>query len=121
MKIIIRTGFAALALSLFALPAFADFARVVVVDTDDVHKYAAEIEVGKEILARAGATSTIRVWLATSAGPDTGQVIVAIIYEDMMHYAKEGQMLDGNKELEAWVKGLDAIRTITSDSLYTEH
>ena len=120
MKNIIRAGLAALALSLFALPAYADFARVVVVDTDDVDGYVAEIEVGKKILEKAGATSTIRVWLATSAGPNTGQIIVAILYEDIMHYAKESKMLEGNKELTAWVKGLDAIRTITSDSLYTE-
>lgn len=120
MKNMIRVSLAALALSLFALPAFADVARVVVVNTDNVEGYVAELEVGKKILEKAGATSTVRAWLATSAGPNAGHIVVAITYDDMMHYAKEYQMLNGNKELQKWLKGLDAIRTITSDSLYQE-
>jgi hypothetical protein len=53
--------------------------RVVVVKTDNPAGYAQALEVGKEIMKKAGVTGSItRVYQASYAGPDAGAVIAAI-------------------------------------------
>jgi hypothetical protein len=95
--------------------------RVVVVKTDNPAAYAQALEVGKEIMKKAGVTGSItRVYQASYAGPDAGAVIAAIEYPSITALAEAETKLRADKDYVAWLKSLDKIRTIVSDSIYRE-
>ena len=94
--------------------------RVVVVKTDDVAAYVQWIEKGKEIMKNLGITGSIRVWRATFAGPNAGNIIVAIEFSDMHAFADAETKIRGDKTYLAWLGEMAKNRTIISDSLYTE-
>ena len=94
--------------------------RIVVVQTDDVAGYVEQLERGEAILKEAGSTGTIRVWRAGFAGPDTGSVVVSIEYPSLQALAADNAKLADHDEFQTWLKGLDSIRKIVSDSLYNE-
>jgi hypothetical protein len=94
--------------------------RVVVVKTDNVAAYVQEIEKGKEILKKAGVQTQIRVWQARFAGPEAGAVVVGIESSSLAAFAAENAKISASSEYQAWLKGLDKLRTIVSDSLYSE-
>ncbi len=94
--------------------------RVVVVQTDDVGGYLEQIERGKAILKKAGSPRVLRTWRADFAGSDTGSIVVSIEYENIQAFAAESAKLADNAEFQTWLKGLDEIRKIVSDSLYSE-
>jgi hypothetical protein len=94
--------------------------RVVVVKTDNPAAYAQAIEAGKEIMKKAGVSADTRVFRASYAGPETGAVIAAIEYPSIAALAEAETKLRTNKDYIDWLKGLDKIRTIVSDSIYRE-
>ena len=94
--------------------------RVLVVETDDVEAYAQEIEKGRTLLTKLGAQVTIRLWQGTVAGENTGAVVVSIEYASLAAFADVSAKAEADAEFSAWVKGLDKIRTVVSDSLYRE-
>ena len=94
--------------------------RVVVVQTDDVAGYLEQIERGKAILKKAGSPGVLRTWRADFAGSDTGSIVVSVEYENIQAFAAESAKLADNAEFQTWLKGLDEIRKIVSDSLYSE-
>ena len=94
--------------------------RVVVVKTDNPAAYAQAIEAGKEIMKKAGVSANTRVYQASYAGPDAGAVIAAIEYPSITALAEAEMKLRADKDYVAWLKGLDNIRTIVSDSVYRE-
>jgi TRAP-type C4-dicarboxylate transport system substrate-binding protein len=94
--------------------------RVVVVKTDNPAAYAQAIEAGKEIMKKAGVSANTRVYQASYAGPDAGAVIAAIEYPGITALAEAETKLRTDKDYVAWIKGLDKIRTIVSDSIYRE-
>jgi hypothetical protein len=94
--------------------------RVVVVKTDNPAAYAQAIEAGKEIMKKAGVSANTRVYQASYAGPDAGAVIAAIEYPSITALAEAEMKLRADKDYVAWLKGLDKIRTIVSDSVYRE-
>jgi hypothetical protein len=98
----------------------ASVARVVTVQTDDVAAYVQQIEKGKAIIEKAGDPPKIRVWRATYAGPNTGTVIVSVEYASMADLAANTAKLADNAEFATWLKGLDKLRKIVSDSIYEE-
>ncbi len=108
------------ALVCFAFAAEATVLRVVVVQTSDAAAYAKEIERGQAMMKKAGFTGQIRVWRARFAGQDAGSVVVSVEYADMATYAAEDKKMQTDPELAAWLKGLDKLRKIVSDSLYDE-
>jgi hypothetical protein len=57
---------------------------------------------------------------ATYAGPNAGSVAAVIEYPSMTALAEAETKLRGDKDYVAWIKGLDKIRTIVSDSIYRE-
>ncbi len=123
MKAKISLGLATLAL-LFVASTSAMAAdtvlRVVVVQTDDVAGYVQQLERGKAILKEAGSTGTIRIWRAGLAGRDTGSVVVSVEYANLQAFATDNAKLADHDEFQTWLKGLDSIRKIVSDSLYNE-
>lgn len=118
-KTIVAFAAAAL-LSMFSGLAQAAVSRVVVVETSDMKAYVQEIEKGKALLQRAGSPAQIRVWRARFAGPNAGNVVVTVEYSDMVTFANDDKKMAADAEYQAWLKGLDRVRKIVSDSLYEE-
>jgi len=94
--------------------------RVVVVKSDNPDAYVKEIDRGRELLKKLGTTQTIRVWRARFAGEQAGSIVVSVEYPSMASMAKDEAAIEANPEYIAWYKGLDKLRTVVSDSLYTE-
>ena len=94
--------------------------RVLVVKSDDPGAYVKEVEKGKALMKKLGATAVIRVWRARFAGDDAGSVVVSVEYPSLAVMAKDEATVDANPEYQTWFKGLDKLRTIVSDSLYIE-
>jgi hypothetical protein len=94
--------------------------RVVTVHTDDVGAYVKEIERGKAILKRLDSHGIIRVWMARYAGDASGTVVVSIEYPNLETLAAEETKISADAEYTAWLKGLDKLRKIVSDSIYYE-
>jgi hypothetical protein len=94
--------------------------RVVVVKTDDPAAYAQELEKGKQIMKSLGIQGQTRVWQARFAGPEAGMVVATIEYPNMAAFADAVAKTNASSDYQTWIKGLDKIRKIVSDSLYTE-
>ena len=123
MKVKISLNLAALALLFVAsTPTIAadTVLRVVVVQTDDVAGYVKQIEEGKALLNKTGSPAKLRIWRASFAGPETGSVVVSLEYESLQALAADMAKLADNVEFQTWLKGLDEIRKILSDSIYRE-
>lgn len=94
--------------------------RVVVVETSQLDAYLQELEKGKQMMKKWESPGVLRVWKARFAGPNTGSVAVAIEYPSMEALAADEAKLYANPEWQTWLKGLDKLRTIKSDSIYVE-
>ena len=103
-----------------ALPA-STVLRVIAVQTPDIKTYRHEVETLQGEFKKEGLPVTLRVWRATYAGPDTGTIIVTVEVPDLATLANiEDAVLKPNSPLSATMKRIEAIRKITSDSLYEE-
>ena len=94
--------------------------RVVVVESQNPAAYVAEIERGRALLKAKGSQIEIRVWRATYAGSEAGTVVASAVYPSLAALAEDNAKLSSDPELRAWIQGLDKVRKIVSDSLYTE-
>jgi hypothetical protein len=115
--------FAAIALALVSTVATAASTtlRVIAVQTSDIKTYRHEVEVLQGDFKKEGLPVILRVWRATYAGPDTGTIIVTVEVPDLATLAKiqDAGMKPGSA-VGATMKRIEAIRKITSDSLYEE-
>jgi hypothetical protein len=109
-----------LAASMFAWEAQATVLRVVVVETHDLAAYSAELKKGQAILKRMGSAAQLRLWRGGFAGDDTGRVVVTLEYPSMIVLAQDSTKALADPEYSAWLKGLDKLRKIVSDSTYDE-
>ena len=106
--------------SVVALPASTTL-RVIAVQTSDIKTYRHEVETLQGEFKKEGLPVTLRVWRATYAGPDTGTLIVTVEVPDLATLAKiEDAVTRPGSALGATMKRIEAIRKITSDSLYEE-
>jgi hypothetical protein len=96
------------------------YLRVLVVSTEDVSGYVRELDNGKRILKRLGLSVQTRVWHATFAGPEAGSVVVTQEFNNFAAFADAVSKTAADTEYSQWIKGLDKIRKIASDSLYQE-
>jgi hypothetical protein len=112
--------FVVAALSSAAFAQKATVLRVVTVKTDDPAAYAQELEKGRQIMKSIGIQAQTRVWQARFAGPEAGAVVVSIEYPSMAAFADAVAKTNASSEYQAWLKGLDKVRKIVSDSLYSE-
>lgn len=95
--------------------------RVVVVQTDDVRAYAAQLSEGNKMLTRVDSKFSMRAWQATFSGNTTGSVIVAVEYPGALSdFAQAWEKAMADEALSEWLAGLSDLRTIVSDSLYNE-
>jgi hypothetical protein len=81
---------------------------------------AQELEKGKQIMKSLGIQAQTRVWQARFAGPEAGAVVVSIEYPSMAAFADGVAKSNASSEYQMWLKGLDKVRKIVSDSLYSE-
>jgi hypothetical protein len=96
------------------------YLRVLVVSTEDVSGYVHELDNGRRILKRLGISVQTRVWRATFAGPEAGSVVVTQEFASFAAFADAASKTAADAEYSQWLKGLDKIRKIASDSLYQE-
>ena len=108
------------AMSSAALAQKATVLRVVVVKTDDPAAYAQAIEKGKVVMKSLGIQAQTRVWQARFAGPEAGMVVATIEYPSMAAFADAVAKTNASSDYQAWLKELDKVRKIVSDSLYSE-
>lgn len=107
-------------LSALASAAEATVLRIIVVQTDNLDGYLKEVERGRAIFKRLQSSATVRAWRAKFAGPEAGGVVVSVEYPDLATLAKDEAKGAADPEYQAWLKGLDKLRKIVSDSLYQE-
>jgi hypothetical protein len=120
---VVMAGVILLVVCLASSAAFAQKAtvlRVVVVKTEDPAAYAAEIEKGRQLMKSLGIQGQTRVWQARFAGPEAGMVVATIEYPSMAAFADAVAKTNASSEYQAWIKGLDKVRKIVADSLYSE-
>jgi glutamine cyclotransferase len=118
MAVVVLLCIASLSSAAFAQKA--TVLRVVTVKTDDPAAYAQELEKGKQIMKSLGIQAQTRVWQARFAGPEAGAVVVSIEYPSMAAFADGVAKSNASSEYQMWLKGLDKVRKIVSDSLYSE-
>lgn len=94
--------------------------RVLVVRSDDSAGYLKELEKGKALMKKLGASAVIRVWRARFAGDSAGTIVVAVEYPSLAVMAKDETTLNADPDYQTWFKGIGKLRTVVSDSLYTE-
>ena len=78
------------------------------------------IEALKKVQKRLGTSSNMRVWQATLAGSNTGNVAVGIMHPSLAAYAENTSKLNGDAEGQKILDGLGDIRSILSSSLYVK-
>jgi len=54
------------------------------------------------------------------AGDEAGTVVVSIEYPSLSALAADDEKMRTNAEIAAWLKGLDKVRKVVSDSIYRE-
>lgn len=110
-----------LAFAMLSTSAQAAVLRAVRVETNDVAAYAKQIEVARQIMAKAGSVGVLRVWVGRYAGTNAGSVVVTVEYPDMMSLAKDHEELyKKNEDFKAWLARLSGMRKIVSDTIYEE-
>ena len=110
----------ALCLASTAFAASGVWVRVIIVKTDNVSAYVHELEAGRTMMKRLGLDVPLRVFRATFAGPNTGSITVTQEYPSLAALSDAQTKTAADPEFSAWLKKLDSIRTVLSDSLYRE-
>ena len=90
---------------------------VVQVNPGELDNYMDRIAKLQGVLTRVGGGSEVRVWQATLAGSDTGNVLVGIAHASLAAYAETTRKVQADGEWQKQIKGLDDIRTLMSSSL----
>jgi hypothetical protein len=117
---LIASATLALCLAGTAFAASTAWIRVIIVKTDNVSGYVQQLETGRTMMKRLGVNVQLRVWRATYAGPNTGSITVTQEYSTWAALSDAQAKTAGDPEFAAWLKSLDSIRTVVSDSLYRE-
>jgi hypothetical protein len=94
--------------------------RVVIVKTDTPAAYAAALENGKELMKKLGVSANIHAYQATFAGPEAGTVVATIEYPSLAALAEADAKTRASSDYHDWIKNLDKVRTIVSDSIFRE-
>ncbi len=95
--------------------------RVIVVQSDNPSAYIKEVlETGQAHLKRVGSAGNLRVWTAKYAGSNAGSIVIAIEFSSLAALAADEKRTAADPALMAWIRSLDKMRKIVSDSLYSE-
>ena len=94
--------------------------RVVTVETADVAAYVKEVERGNALLKKGGSPAAMRVWRGQFAGADAGKVVVHLEYPDLAALARDNEKFSKDPEMQSWLKSVERLRKVLSDSVYQE-
>lgn len=126
----------ALAMALAAIPMLGSFAaprpaaaahhepviQVVTVEVSPgkLEKYRREIEKLTGVFARLESSAKVRMWQATAAGPDVGEVLVGIEYPNAAVWAADSTKAQTDAEWQKILAGLDDLRTVKSNAIWRD-
>ena len=79
-----------------------------------------KLDTGRAMMKRLGINVQLRIFRATFAGPNTGTIVVTQEYPSWAALSESQAKTAADPEFSAWLKNLDSVRTITSDSLFRE-
>lgn len=82
--------------------------------------YQAEVKKLAAVVARVDAKAKVRMWEATAAGEDTGQVLVGIEYPNAAAWAADSAKTQADPEWKAIVAKLAGLRTVLSMSIWRD-
>ena len=91
---------------------------IVRVNPGRLDDYLGKIDALQKIQDRLGSSGTMRVWRATLAGNNTGNVAVGIVHPSLAAYAENTAKLNADEEAGKLLEGLDDMRTLISSSLF---
>jgi len=94
--------------------------RVVTVESTDVASYLKEVERGNALLKKGGSPALMRVWRGQFAGPDAGRIVVHLEYPDLAALARDNQKFSKDPAMQSWLKAVERLRKVLSDSVYQE-
>jgi hypothetical protein len=114
LTLVVVLGFAQVAFAQTVLQSV-----VVQVKPGELDNYMDRIAKLQVVMTRLGGSSDMRVWQATLAGPNTGNLLVAIAHPSLAAYAETTAKVAADKEWQKQMKGLDDMRTLVSSSLIT--
>jgi hypothetical protein len=119
--LLVLLAFAVLAgSSMVAVAAEPVVLRVIVVQTDNLDGYLKELDKSQPMRKRLQSPAVIRAWRARFAGENAGMIVVSVEYPSLEAMARDEAKGAADPEWSAWLKNLDKMRKIVSDSLYTE-
>jgi hypothetical protein len=124
----VRGVIVALFVALLAMPPAASAAHhekvlqvvAVQVKPGKLEDYRKQVAKLRAVIDRVGASSTLRMWNATQAGPNTGTVLVALEWKNADTWAAESGKVQGDPEWQKIVSGLHEIRTLAGSALWRE-
>jgi hypothetical protein len=82
--------------------------------------YRAEVKKLAAVIGRIDPQARVRVWEATAAGEDTGQILVGVEYPNEAAWAADSAKTQGDAEWRQIVAGLTGLRTVVSTSLWRD-
>jgi hypothetical protein len=94
--------------------------RVVTLETTDVAAYVKEVERGNALLKKGGSSASMRVWRGQFAGADAGKLVVQLEYPDLAALARDNEKFSKDPEMQSWLKSVERLRKVLSDSVYQE-
>lgn len=85
-----------------------------------LEKYRQEIKKLTGVLARLESSANLRMYQATAAGSDTGEVLVGIEYPNAAVWAADSAKTQRDAEWQKIVAGLGELRTLKSSSIWRD-
>lgn len=82
--------------------------------------YRAEVKKLAGVVARIDALAKVRMWEATAAGENTGQILVGIEYPNAAAWAADSAKTQADAEWKAIVAKLAGMRTVLSTSVWRD-
>ena len=82
--------------------------------------YLAEVKKLKAVIARIDAQASVRVWEATAAGEETGNILVGVEYPNDAAWAADSAKTQTDPEWLRIVGGLGGMRTVVSTSVWRD-
>ncbi len=96
--------------------------QVVTVDVKPgkLEKYQKQVKKLAGIMERLGSRGSLRMWRATTGGPDTGQILVALEFANAAAWAADTTKMQNDEEWQKTISGLDDLRTVESNSVWRD-
>jgi hypothetical protein len=85
-----------------------------------LESYLQEVKKLSAVLTRVASSGKLRMWQATAAGPDTGEVLVGIEYPNAAAWATDSTKVQNDAEWQKIVAGLDGLRTLASIAVWRD-